>query len=173
MTAPPGSSMLYQSGLFAEAPACDPTLAGLRRTDLGAGAWIDHLPEWIEGHEAVLEALWTTTRWQAQRRRMYDRVVDVPRLVATWPDDGIGHPLLAGDAGRARRALRAPAPAGRRSPPTAAARTASPSTATAWGRRAATRSWRSSRSARGGDSCCVPRAAGARARSTWARAICW
>jgi alkylated DNA repair dioxygenase AlkB len=25
---------------------------------------------------------------------MYDRVVDVPRLVAVWPDDGPGHPLL-------------------------------------------------------------------------------
>ena len=95
MTARGGSSVLYQAGLFAEAPACDPTFAGLRRTDLGAGAWIDHLAEWIRGHEAVLEALWTTTRWQAQRRRMYDRVVDVPRLVATWPDDGVGHPLLA------------------------------------------------------------------------------
>jgi alkylated DNA repair dioxygenase AlkB len=94
MAAPPGSSMRYQPGLFGEAAACDPALAGLQRTDLGAGAWIDHLPEWIKGHEAVLEALWTTTRWQAQRRRMYDRVVDVPRLVATWPDDGPGHPLL-------------------------------------------------------------------------------
>ena len=96
MAAPPGSSMLYQPGLFGEVAACDPALAGLQRTDLGAGAWIDHLPEWIKGHEAVLEALWTTTRWQAQRRRMYDRVVDVPRLVATWPDDGPGHPLLPG-----------------------------------------------------------------------------
>ena len=86
--------MLYQPGLFAGPPACDPTLAAVRRTDLGAGAWIDHLPEWVEGHEAVLEALWATTRWQAQRRRMYDRVVDVPRLEAAWPDDGPGHPLL-------------------------------------------------------------------------------
>lgn len=86
--------MLYQAGLFQEAPACDPALPGLQRTDLGAGAWIDHLPRWIRGHEVVLEALWTTTSWQAQRRLMYDRVVDVPRLVATWPDDGPGHPLL-------------------------------------------------------------------------------
>lgn len=95
MAGQPGSSMLYQADLFGEAPACDPALAGVQRTDLGAGAWIDHLPEWVKGHEAVLEALWTTTRWQAQRRRMYDRVVDVPRLVAAWPDDGPGHPLLA------------------------------------------------------------------------------
>lgn len=95
MVAEPRSSMLHQPGLFAGVPACDATLAGVRRADLGAGAWIDHLPGWIEGHEAVLEALWVTVRWQAQRRRMYERVVDVPRLVAAWPDDGPGHPLLA------------------------------------------------------------------------------
>jgi alkylated DNA repair dioxygenase AlkB len=85
-----------QPGLFAiEEPGCDPTLRGLQRTDLGAGAWIDHLPGWVTGHEAVLEALWTTMRWQAQRRRMYERTVDVPRLVASWPEDGAGHPLMS------------------------------------------------------------------------------
>ena len=55
--------MLYQASLFTEAPGFDPSLAGLVRTDLGAGAWIDHLPGWIKGHEAMLEALWTTTAW--------------------------------------------------------------------------------------------------------------
>ena len=84
----------YQAGLFVEEPGYDSELRGLERTDLGAGAWIDHLPEWVKGHETVLQALWTTMRWQAQQRRMYERVVDVPRLVATWPDDGPGHPLL-------------------------------------------------------------------------------
>ena len=86
--------MPWQAALFVEEPGCDPDLRGLRRTDLGAGAWIDVLPEWVKGHEAVLQTLWTVTRWSAQRRRMYERVVDVPRLVATWPDDGAGHPLL-------------------------------------------------------------------------------
>jgi alkylated DNA repair dioxygenase AlkB len=86
--------MPYQASLFIEPPGCDTELRGLRRTDLGEGAWIDHLPEWVRGHEDVLEALWTSMRWQAHRRRMYDRDVDVPRLVATWPDDGPGHPLL-------------------------------------------------------------------------------
>lgn len=84
----------YQTGLFVEEPGYDGELRGLERTDLGAGAWIDRLPEWVKGHETVLQALWTTMRWQAQQRQMYDRVVDVPRLVATWPDDGPGHPLL-------------------------------------------------------------------------------
>ena len=87
-------SPLIQGTLFAEEPAYDPTLRRLERTDLGSGAWIDHLPEWVRGHEAVLDALWTTTRWEAHRRRMYDRVVDVPRLVAGLPEDGPGHPLI-------------------------------------------------------------------------------
>jgi alkylated DNA repair dioxygenase AlkB len=50
---------------------------------------------WLEGHEVVLDALWSTTRWQSHRRLMYERMVDVPRLVATLPDDGPGHPILA------------------------------------------------------------------------------
>jgi alkylated DNA repair dioxygenase AlkB len=77
-------------------PAFDPELRGLCRTALAKGAWVDHLPEWLKGHDAVLEALWTTTRWQSERRQMYDRMVDVPRLFATLPDDGPGHPILAG-----------------------------------------------------------------------------
>ena len=84
-----------QGLLFAEQPAFDSTLTRLARTNLGRGAWVDHLPEWVHGHEAVLDVLWTTTRWEALRRRMYDRIVDVPRLVASLPDDGPGHPLIA------------------------------------------------------------------------------
>ena len=91
--------LVYQPGLFVEEPGYDPELRGLERTDLGAGAWIDRLPEWVKGHETVLQTLWTTMRWQAHRRRMYERIVDVPRLVATWPDDGPGHPLLPALAG--------------------------------------------------------------------------
>lgn len=85
-----------QGTLFSEAPAYNPALRGLRRTDLGGGAWIDYLPEWVRGHEAVLDVLWTTSRWHAHRRRMYDRIVDVPRLVASLPDDGTGHPVIPG-----------------------------------------------------------------------------
>ena len=90
------STLITRQGLlFAEQPAIDSTLTRLARTNLGRGAWVDHLPEWVHGHEAVLDVLWTTTRWEAHRRRMYDRIVDVPRLVASLPDDGPGHPLIA------------------------------------------------------------------------------
>ena len=90
-----GQPIARQPSLFTgDEPGYDPRLRGLQRTDLGAGAWIDHLPGWVTGHEAVLEGLWATMRWQAQRRRMYERTVDVPRLVASWPEDGPGHPLV-------------------------------------------------------------------------------
>src|SRR5215471_14304147 len=88
--------IVRQGQLFAEEPSFDASLTGLRRTDLGRGAWIDQLPEWVRGHDAVLETLWVTTRWEAHRRRMYERIVDVPRLVAGLPDDGPGHPLIPG-----------------------------------------------------------------------------
>jgi len=69
-------------------------LARLSRIPLDRGAWVDHVPGWLDGHEALLDTLWSTTRWRSQRRRMYERIVDVPRLVATLPDDGPGHAIL-------------------------------------------------------------------------------
>ena len=75
-------------------PTVDPHLSGLRRRVLAGGAWVDHLAGWLEGHEVVFDTLWRTTAWQHHRRRMYERVVDVPRLVAEIPADGPGHPVL-------------------------------------------------------------------------------
>ena len=87
---------VVQPSLFGSGdPELAATWAAIRRTGLDARAWVDHLPGWLDGHEALFEALRATTRWQAQRRRMYERIVDVPRLVATLPDDGPGHPVLA------------------------------------------------------------------------------
>src|SRR5262249_24097990 len=86
----------WQRGLFESgAPAFDRAFAGARRTDLGEGAWIEHQPGWVTGHEALLETRWDTARGQAPRRRMYERTVAAPRRVATLPGDGPGHPLLA------------------------------------------------------------------------------
>jgi alkylated DNA repair dioxygenase AlkB len=75
-------------------PRLDSGFARGRRVPLGAGAWIEHVPGWLEGHEALFEVLRDTIAWQHQRRRMYERVVDVPRLVASVPDDGPGHSVL-------------------------------------------------------------------------------
>src|SRR4051812_45651512 len=69
-------------------------LTRLQRVWLDDSAWVEHLPEWVAGEEALMSDLIRGTEWRRERRRMYDRTVDVPRLVASLPDDGPGHPLL-------------------------------------------------------------------------------
>ncbi len=76
--------------------ALAPLAGAVRRTPLRDGAWVDHLPGWVRGADTLLETLVADVPWRAERRRMYDRVVDVPRLVA-WYDDpsALPHPVLA------------------------------------------------------------------------------
>jgi alkylated DNA repair dioxygenase AlkB len=93
----PGQRSFFGGG----EPALDGGLGGLRRIVLGDGAWVDHQPGWVEGHQALLDSLAASTRWHQQKREMYERTVVVPRLVASLPDDGPGHPLL----GEMQRAL--------------------------------------------------------------------
>ncbi|MBZ6141308.1 alpha-ketoglutarate-dependent dioxygenase AlkB [Streptomyces olivaceus] len=71
-------------------------LDGLRRTRLGSGAWIDLLPGWLSGADALFERLASEVPWRAERRAMYERVVDVPRLLAFYgAPDPLPDPLLA------------------------------------------------------------------------------
>ncbi|WP_432138080.1 MULTISPECIES: alpha-ketoglutarate-dependent dioxygenase AlkB [unclassified Streptomyces] len=79
-------------------------LAGIRRTELGAGAWIDVRPGWLTGSDGLFDHLATGVPWRAERRKMYDNVVDVPRLLAFYgAGDPLPHPVLE----RARAALSA------------------------------------------------------------------
>ncbi|WP_405825440.1 alpha-ketoglutarate-dependent dioxygenase AlkB [Streptomyces sp. NBC_01390] len=72
------------------------TLAGMRRTPLGQGAWIDELPGWLHGADALFEQLAAEVPWRAERRKMYDHVVDVPRLLAFYSEaDALPHPVLS------------------------------------------------------------------------------
>jgi len=78
-----------QGVLFgAGSPRFDPALPQIRRIELAGGAWIEHHPDWLEGHDRVFEALASRVPWQSQRRQMYEREVDVPRLVARSPEQG-------------------------------------------------------------------------------------
>ncbi|MER6979852.1 alpha-ketoglutarate-dependent dioxygenase AlkB, partial [Streptomyces carpinensis] len=71
-------------------------LDGLRRTELGLGAWIDVLPGWLAGADDLFEQLAAEVPWRAERRKMYDNVVAVPRLLAFYgADDPLPHPVLA------------------------------------------------------------------------------
>ena len=74
------------------------------RHPLTHGAWVDHLPGWVEGSDEVLDVLLGDIGWRADRRQMYEREVAVPRLLR-WYGDGeaLPHPLLT----EAREALNA------------------------------------------------------------------
>src|SRR3954451_23396466 len=89
-------SVMYQPSLLGGgAPSVDPAaLARSERVALDDSAWFEYLPGWVTGHEALFAQLLATTAWRAERRPMYERVVDVPRLMATLPEDGPGHPVL-------------------------------------------------------------------------------
>ncbi|MCB9557135.1 MAG: alpha-ketoglutarate-dependent dioxygenase AlkB [Deltaproteobacteria bacterium] len=75
-------------------PAINATLSQAVRTDLGSGAWFDHLPGWVAGHQTLFCELADRLPWQAQQRAMYDRVVDVPRLVASVARDQLDLPIV-------------------------------------------------------------------------------
>ena len=58
---------------------------------------MDHCPGWLAGADAVFLDLLRSVPWQAERRQMYDRVVDVPRLLAHYgAGEELPHPALTG-----------------------------------------------------------------------------
>jgi len=65
------------------------------RTELAHGAWVDHQPSWVSGSDQLFLDLVETVPWRAERRQMYDRVVDVPRLLSFYDEaDPLPHPVL-------------------------------------------------------------------------------
>jgi alkylated DNA repair dioxygenase AlkB len=65
------------------------------RQTLGRGAWVDLLPGWLGGSSTLFEDLLEQVPWQAERRQMYERVVDVPRLLCFYgEEDPLPHPQL-------------------------------------------------------------------------------
>lgn len=73
------------------------------RRRLAGGAWIDVHAGWLTNADDVFGALRSAVPWRAERRQMYDRVLDVPRLVSfhDLTAEDAPHPLL----GRLRRRL--------------------------------------------------------------------
>jgi alkylated DNA repair dioxygenase AlkB len=80
------------------------SLDGLQRTELTEGAWIDVLPGWLTGADELFSRLQQQVPWRAERRHMYDRVVDVPRLLCFYGED---EPLPDAMLVEARQALSA------------------------------------------------------------------
>jgi len=74
----------------AEEPVLGALAGAVRRVPLSRGAWVDLRPGWLAGSGAVFGALAEAVPWRAERRHMYDRVVDVPRLLCFYDE---GEPL--------------------------------------------------------------------------------
>lgn len=87
--------VLRQLDLFATgAPAFDAEFRAATRLTLSHGAWVDHVPGWVRGHDVLFEALEQGLDWRRESMKMYDKTVDVPRLLARVPPEGAGQPLI-------------------------------------------------------------------------------
>ncbi|HEX6932030.1 MAG TPA: alpha-ketoglutarate-dependent dioxygenase AlkB [Streptosporangiaceae bacterium] len=72
------------------------------RIVLSHGAWLEVVPGWLRGADDLFERLIGAVPWRAERRWMYDQVVDVPRLLCHYGD---GEPLPDPVLADARHAL--------------------------------------------------------------------
>jgi alkylated DNA repair dioxygenase AlkB len=85
---------LFDAALESGAPGLA-DLGPAQRHGLTRGAWVDVRRDWVTGADEVFARLVADVPWRAERRQMYDRVVDVPRLVHTYGDgEPLPHPLL-------------------------------------------------------------------------------
>jgi alkylated DNA repair dioxygenase AlkB len=91
----------FQASLFddvatsSDVPALGRLAETVQRTVLGDGAWVDVRRGWLTGADELFVRLVHEVPWYAERRQMYDRVVDVPRLLKFYgAGDALPDPLL-------------------------------------------------------------------------------
>lgn len=78
--------MFYQASLFGTLePEYDASFADATRLDLDATTWVELVPGWMRGADEILDCLVNTLPFtQRTGVRMYDQIVDEPRLSAWW-----------------------------------------------------------------------------------------
>jgi alkylated DNA repair dioxygenase AlkB len=89
---------VFQGSLLDVGADVEPGRLGgtVQRTHLSRGAWLDVRPGWITGADALFDQLVEVVPWQAERRMMYERVVDVPRLLCFYGEgEALPDPALA------------------------------------------------------------------------------
>jgi alkylated DNA repair dioxygenase AlkB len=79
----------FQGSLFDLGDEIAPGPLGdtVQRVELSRGAWIDLRPGWLNGADELFLRLRDGVPWRAERRQMYERVVDVPRLLCFYDED--------------------------------------------------------------------------------------
>ena len=87
---------LYQPSLLSGGdPAIDSGVPILRHW-LDRTSWVDTATGWLRGADTLLVNLAEILPWSRGRRRMYDRMVDDPRLSATCEVGAAGTPAIFG-----------------------------------------------------------------------------
>lgn len=79
--------MFYQGTLFGTLapPAVDDSFAEAVRVPLDDTTWVEHVPGWLSGADQVFDELTSVLSFRQRTGvRMYDRLVDEPRLSAWW-----------------------------------------------------------------------------------------
>lgn len=89
----------FQGSLFDSATHVRPTLravgAGMSRVQLDDCSWVDVRPGWLAAPDRLFGHLVEHVPWHSERRQMYDRVVDVPRLTKFYgAAEPLPHPVL-------------------------------------------------------------------------------
>ncbi len=94
----------FSADLFAGSPV-QSREHGPRTLVEDAGGGVRYWPDFLPAELAAqwFDALRDGVAWEAQQRPMYDRIVEVPRLVASYRLDEDGLPAPLADAGRRLR----------------------------------------------------------------------
>ncbi len=79
-------SLLWQPSLLdaEDEPRFDAGFASARRIDLDDSAWVEQVPGWVHGADALFATIVDCAPWAQRRVHMYDRTVDEPRLIAWY-----------------------------------------------------------------------------------------
>src|ERR1700744_3655432 len=69
--------------------------AAVERRPLSDGAWIDLRPGFLTAADELFDVLARVVPWHEERTHMYDRTVQIPRLLAGYsPGEALLHPVL-------------------------------------------------------------------------------
>ena len=89
--------MSAQLGLFGTGePRFDAAFAFVPRIGLLPDAWLEFVPGWLRGHQALFDTLLSTIHFRSESRVMYERKVEVPRLYAVLDQDGPKPAVVSG-----------------------------------------------------------------------------
>ncbi len=87
---------ITQPSLFGGlAPSYDPDFRESIRHELDTTTWVEHVPGWLNGSDVVFAELVATLPLRQRRSiKMFDQVVDEPRLSAWWSTEcGTSEPM--------------------------------------------------------------------------------